>query len=61
MSVLPEGDQTGKGGDQSAGAADIDAHQKLGVIVCELAEQNGRGDIADELAGEYAEEQGALI
>ena len=59
--VLAEGDQAGQRGNQRAGAADVHAHQQIGVVAGELAEQDGRGHIADHLAGQDAEQQRAFL
>ena len=57
LNVFPEGDKAGQRGDQRAGAADVDTQQQLPVVVREMGQQDGRGNIADELAGQGAEEQ----
>ena len=59
--IFPEGDQTGQGCDQRTHTANVDAQQQLSVIIRKLAQQNGRGHIADDLAGQYAEQQGAFF
>ena len=59
--VLAEGDQTGKRCDQGARAADVDAEQQLTVIIGELGEQNGTGNVADALAGQGTEQKNTLV
>ena len=58
---LPEGDQAGQGGDQRARAADVHAYQQSGIILRKLRQQNGRGHIADALAGNDADQQRAFF
>jgi len=59
--VLAEGDQTCERGNECAGAADVHAKQQLTVVVGELGEQNGAGDVTDDLAGQGAEDQHAAV
>ena len=59
--VFPEGDQTGQRRDQRSHTANVHTKQKLPVIVRELGKQNGRGHIADHLAGGHAEDQSAFF
>ena len=61
LSILPEGDQACQGRDQSAHAADVHAQEQISVIVRELGQKDGRGHVADDLAGKYAEQQGAFL
>ena len=60
VGVFPEGDQTGKGCNQSAHTADIDTQQQLPIVFCKLGQQDGRRHIADNLAGNDAENQGTF-
>ena len=50
--VFPEGDETGQRSYQRPGSPHIDAYQEAAGILCEAAEEDGRRDIADDLAGE---------
>ena len=61
LDVLAEGDQAGKRCDQRARATDVDTDQKIGIVFCELREQDRRGDVTDHLAGKGAEHEGVLI
>ena len=49
LGILPESDQTGQRGNQGAHAADVDTHQQLLIILGELAQQNGCGNVTDKL------------
>ena len=61
LGVFPEGNQTGQGGNQRAHATDVDAQEKMLVIVCKLGQQDRRGDIADDLAGQHGNQQGVFL
>ena len=56
--VFAEGDQACKRRDEGTGAADVDAQEQFTVVVGELGEQDGAGDVTDGLAGEGTEEIG---
>lgn len=51
FAVLSVCNQTGQGCNQCSHTADIDAQQKLFVVIRKLREQNGRRHITDNLAG----------
>ena len=55
-----ERDQAGQGRDQRAASADVHAHQQRRVILGEMGQQDCAGHVADELAGQGAEDQGVL-
>ena len=38
LTVLPEGDQAGKGGDQCAYTADVDTQKQVLVVICKLGQ-----------------------
>ena len=52
-----EGDQAGKRRNECADAADIDAHEQITVIFGKLREQNRRGNVGNELAGNHGRDQ----
>ena len=56
--VFPEGDEAGQGGDQGAYTADVDTDEQIGIVTGELRQEDGRGDIADALTGQGAEQEG---
>ena len=59
--VFAEGDQACERRDEGAGAADVDAQQQFTVVIGELGEQDGAGDVTDDLAGEGTEDQYAAL
>ena len=61
LDVFPEGDQACKGCDQGSRSANVDTHQKLGVLIGKLRQKNGRGTVADDLAGQDTKEQRTLF
>ena len=61
LDVFTEGDKTRQRRNQRPHSPDIHPKQKGRVVLCKLREQDGRGDIADQLAGEDREEKGALV
>ena len=58
LDIFAEGYKACKGCYESSDSADIDTDEQGLIILCELLKQNRRGDIAYDLAGECAEEQG---
>ena len=58
--VVAVGDEGGKGGDEGARTANVHADKQVTVIVRELGKKNGGGHVADNLAGEHAEDQRAF-
>ena len=56
--VLPERDETGKGGDDGPGSADVHTKQQLPPVVREVGKQDRRGNVADALAGQCGNDQG---
>ena len=61
LHILPESDQTGKGGNQGTDSADVYADQQICVIAGKLGQEDGGGNIADALAGQGTEEEGVLF
>ena len=59
--VFAEGDQACERRDEGAGAADVDAQEQFTVVFGELGEQDGAGDVTDDLAGEGTEDQHATL
>ena len=59
--VFAERDEACEGGDERPDAADIHAHEELAPVFGEVREQDRRGDVADELAGEGREEHDVLV
>ena len=58
--IFPEGDQACQGGDEGTGTADVHAQEEGGVIGGELGQEDGRGHVTDDLAGQDADKQGIL-
>ena len=56
-----EGDEAGQRCDEGAEAAEIDGGAEGGEIAGEAGEQNGGGNVADDLAGEDAEPEFATV
>ena len=59
--IFAESDQAGKGGNQCANTADVYTQQKFPVVFGELGKENGRGNVADHLAGDNGKQQGAFF
>ena len=59
--ILTEGDQACQRGDQRADTADVYAQQKVAVIRGEFRQQNGGGDVADDLTGKDARQERAFF
>ena len=61
LGVFAEGDQARKGSNERTRTTDIDTDEQCGIIGSELREQDGRGDVTDELTGEDAEQERVLL
>ena len=61
LHVFAEGDKACEGGDDRSAAADVNAEQKLAVIIRELREQYRGGNVTHKLAGKRADHERALI
>ncbi len=59
--VFAKGDQAGKRCDQGARAADVYAQKECGIVGRKLGEENGRGDVADDLTGERTDQESVLF
>ena len=59
--VFSECNQTCKRGYERAHAADVYADQERGIVGCKLRQENCRRYVADDLAGEYTEQQGIRV
>lgn len=53
LGILPECNQAGKGRNQCTYSANVDTQQKLFVVIRKLGQQDRRGNIADDLTGQY--------
>ena len=61
LGVLGKGDEAGQRCDQSTRTADVHTHQQISIVAGELGQQNGGGNIADELAGQNGEQKGTFL
>ena len=60
VSILPKGNEACQRSHQRPCTAHIDANQKSAGILREATEQNGSGNIADDLAGEGGDQHGPV-
>lgn len=61
LHVLAEGNKARQRGDEGSHTADVDANQKIGIVLRELGKQNGRGNVTDALTGKNAEKERTFI
>ena len=59
--VFAESNQAGQGCDKGSRTADVNAHQKVAVVLAEAGKKNGRGNVTDDLAGKNADQQGVFL
>lgn len=58
--ILAEGNEACKGCDQRSRAADVDTQKQCGVVGSKLREKHRGGNIADDLAGKNADQEGVF-
>ena len=59
--VFSEGDKACKRSNQRTCSTDVDAHQKMMIVVGELRQENRRGYVTDALAGKNADKKRAPL